>query len=124
MLLFSDAELSLAEQLHPLWGDRWQPAVGHYVLDVRSLVTKPSPFQERVYFVLNYDYFIDLVGGLETFKRSMVWLPTWEQCRCLVRDLDLPSVVLLEDPDFRSSFSAFQERECLYLFLLKHLSGD
>jgi hypothetical protein len=36
---------------------------------------------------LNYDYFMRQVGGLEKFKQIMLWLPTWQDAREILRDL-------------------------------------
>lgn len=63
----------------------WEPKAGHYVYDETSFCRKSSPFQDRVYFILNYDYFMDQVGGVERFKAIMTWLPTWHDCREILR---------------------------------------
>lgn len=70
--------------------DRFTPTAGHFVFDANGNVTKPSPFQPGVYFVLNYDYFMNLVGGVDSFRKSMVWLPTIEQCFEILNHLDCP----------------------------------
>ena len=57
----------------------WTPAAGQYVHDPEGVVDRPSPFGERIYFILNYEYFMTLLGGAESFHRHMVWLPTLDQ---------------------------------------------
>ena len=57
----------------------WTPAAGQYVHDPEGVVDRPSPFGERIFFILNYEYFMTLLGGVESFHRRMVWLPTLDQ---------------------------------------------
>jgi hypothetical protein len=38
-----------------------------------------------VYFILNYDYFINQAGGVERFKEIMLWLPTWHDARKILQ---------------------------------------
>jgi hypothetical protein len=59
----------------------WEPKAGHYVYDETGFCTKGSPFQDGVYFILNYDYFMRQAGGVERFKKIMLWLPTWRDAR-------------------------------------------
>jgi hypothetical protein len=65
----------------------WEPAVGNYVYDVNNVVKPSSPFQEGVYFLLNYDCFTSRLGGVERFRDVLVWLPTWDDARQLLRSL-------------------------------------
>lgn len=65
----------------------WEPAVGHYVYDADGVVESGSPFQDGVYFLLNYDCFMQRVGGVQRFKQIMTWLPTWEDAREILRSL-------------------------------------
>lgn len=86
---FSDPEIAIAKELRRL-NVPWTPSVGHYVLDETGVVERGSPFQRGVYFVLNYDHFMSLAGGVEKFRETMLWLPTWEDCRDVLRDLKVP----------------------------------
>jgi hypothetical protein len=83
---FSQQQIDLALEMKRLGLD-WEPAVGHYVYDRQHIVDRPSPFQPRVYFVLNFDHFIRLVGGVERFRTEMAWLPTWEDAREILAKL-------------------------------------
>ena len=63
----------------------WEPQVGHYVYDRSKVCQRGSPFQEGVYFILDYPCFCRHVGGADTLEREMVWLPTWYDCRMLLK---------------------------------------
>lgn len=81
---FTDSEIASAIKLKQL-GLAWEPAVGHYVCDTGRVVKPSSPFQDGVYFLLNYDCFMERVGGLDRFKTIMTWLPTWSDARLVLR---------------------------------------
>ena len=70
-------------------GVPWRPSAGHYVLDRQSIVQRESPFQPGVYFILNLPHFMKLAGGLDSLIEKMVWLPTWEQARDILRESGL-----------------------------------
>ncbi|WP_283434490.1 hypothetical protein [Neorhodopirellula lusitana] len=81
---FSSQEIELARSLRQR-GIPWEPEAGNYVYDLTGFCKQKSPFQERVYFILNYPYFMRNVGGVDRFKEIMLWLPTWENLRDLLR---------------------------------------
>ena len=83
---FTAEEIEMARQLRRL-GLPWEPQPGHYVYDETAVCRKGSPFQDRVYFILNYDYFMNQVGGVDRFKQIMLWLPTWQDARYVLRSL-------------------------------------
>ena len=60
---FTEQEIKAAQQLEEL-GLQWTPQAGHYVFDPTEFCKAPSPFQDRVYFILNYPYFMKAAGGL------------------------------------------------------------
>jgi hypothetical protein len=86
--IFSDEELELA-QLFKAYGLDWTPAPGQYVLDQGQLIEAPSPFQDRVYFILELKHFLRRSGTLDALKERMCWLPTFEQSRLLLRRFGL-----------------------------------
>ena len=57
----------------------WRPHVGCFMWDPEGCIEVPSPFPERIYFILNLGHFIRLLGSLEEIARKLVWLPTWHQ---------------------------------------------
>jgi hypothetical protein len=83
---FTTKEIEMARQLRQL-GLPWEPQAGHYVYDETGFCQKGSPFQDGVYFILNYDYFISQAGGVDRFKQIMLWLPIWHDARELLRSL-------------------------------------
>lgn len=87
-MLFSSEEISLATQLRR-HGLDWEPSPGHYVYDATGFCKQKSPFQDSVYFILNYPYFVRAVGGVQRFKEIMIWLPTWEDARNILASLQV-----------------------------------
>ena len=83
---FSQEEIEMARELRRL-GLKWEPSVGHYVYDENRCCQRGSPFQDRLYFILNYERFMSHIGGVERFKEVMLWLPTWHDARELLRSL-------------------------------------
>jgi hypothetical protein len=83
---FSPEEIEMARELRRL-GLKWEPSVGHYLYDENRCCPKGSPFQDRVYFLLNYECFMSHLGGVERFKEVMLWLPTWHDARELLQSL-------------------------------------
>jgi hypothetical protein len=69
-----------AEQLKHL-GLPLPPHVGCFVWDPEGAIPAPSPFPERVYFVLSMPRFLDIFGSEEAMIERLVWLPTWHQAR-------------------------------------------
>jgi hypothetical protein len=117
---FSDTEIQLAQQMRSL-GLPWTPRPGQFVLDSSGLVTRASPFQDRVYFVLNYEYFTKIAGGEQRFREIMIWLPTWEQCRDVLRDLNVSDDQVISFLVDRKAFADGQERCQLYRMIVETL---
>lgn len=85
---FDDDIIDLARRLKRL-GLSWEPRPGHYVYDETGLIEPPSPFRERVYFILDLKHFLRRTGTLEELKARFTWLPTWEDARNLSADLGI-----------------------------------
>lgn len=118
-MIFSDRLIELAVRLHSSRHE-WKPAPGHYVLDPHRIVERASPFQERIYFVLNYPHFVRLAGGEDQFREKLVWLPTFEQARELLRSIGVSNVQqqqLLIETD---SIAENRELETLYEAIVEH----
>ena len=81
---FSVEQINLACRMKDS-GLPWEPQVGHYVYDRGKVCQRGSPFQEGVYFILDYLCFCRHVGGAEILRGKMVWLPTWYDCRMLLK---------------------------------------
>lgn len=113
---FSAEEINLARRLRQA-GLAWEPRAGHYVYDETGFCKQPSPFQEQVYFILNYDYFMKAVGGVERFKEIMIWLPTWHDARQLLDSLDVPNERVLACLESENAIALGIERYVLYQLL-------
>ena len=94
-MYFCPKLLRLAEEFKRL-GLRWEPSVGNYVYDAAGAVPQSSPFQDHVYFLLNYDCFMQKVGGLARFKAIMTWLPTWSDARAILQALGVSNAEVAE----------------------------
>jgi len=79
---FDKRHMLLAEKLQHL-GLPFVPHVGCFVWDPQELIAAPSPFPDRVYFILSLPRFVDILGSLEQIATRLVWLPTWHQARLL-----------------------------------------
>ena len=119
---FSEQEIQAARRLQSLGLD-WEPRVGNYVFDAHDSVEPESPFQKGVYFVLNYEHFIRLLGGVERFKERMVWLPTWEDLRALLREQGVEDSAVLEELSSKNSLQDGSERLALYQLLIERLGS-
>ncbi len=110
---FSEAEIEAARRLRR-GGLRWEPQAGHYVYDETGFCKQASPFQEKVYFILNYPYFMKAVGGVDRFKDIMLWLPTWHDLRQVLRDFRVSDGDVASFLRERGAIESGQERLALY----------
>jgi hypothetical protein len=110
---FTDEEIQLAKQMRTQ-GLNWGPKAGNYVYDETGFCKQPSPFQEKVYFILNYDYFMKAVGGVERFKEIMIWLPTWYDARQILRTFEVSNENILEHLNGQRAIEQGHERLALY----------
>ena len=112
-MMYSEAEIELARQLRRD-GLAWEPKPGNYVYDETEFCKQPSPFQDRVYFILNYPYFMKAVGGVERFKKIMTWLPTWNDARQILRSLRVSDQQILDYLHEERAIENGRERIALY----------
>ena len=82
---FDRRHLLLAEKLKHL-GLPFTPHAGCFVWDPQELISAPSPFPDRVYFILSLSRFVGILGSLEEVATCLVWLPTWHQARLLCEE--------------------------------------
>ena len=119
---FSEAEIEAARRLRRS-GLAWEPRAGHYVYDETGFCKQASPFQEKVYFILNYPYFMRAVGGVERFQEIMLWLPTWDDLREVLRDFGVSDVDVASFLTEQSAIESGQERLALYELVESCLSS-
>ncbi len=90
-LPIDDTILAAAFRLKTL-GLPWSPQVGCFVWDRNAVISAPSPFPKRVYFILNMRRFTDIFGSEENMRRQLVWVPTWHQAVQLCSRLGVAEV--------------------------------
>lgn len=109
---FTEEEMATARRLRDAGLD-WVPTAGHFVFDETGFCKQPSPFQDSVYFILNYEYFMKTVGGVERFQEIMTWLPTWFDCREILAVLNVSSSDITHRLEETSAIEEGNERFCL-----------
>lgn len=119
---FTSEEIAFAKHLRHI-GLEWEPAAGHYVYDQTGFCQQRSPFQEKVYFILNYNYFMKAVGGVERFKQIMIWLPTWHDVREILRSLEISDQEIASYLESHGAIEAGNERLTLYEMIAEQLAN-
>ena len=118
---FTEQEIKAAQHLEEL-GLPWTPQAGHYVLDPTEFCESPSPFQDRVYFILNYPYFMKAAGGVDRFKELMTWLPTWYDARLILKHLEISDQEITDRLDRVQAIIHGTERLELYKLIAEQLT--
>ncbi len=121
--IFSSEELELA-QLFKAFGLDWTPRPGMYVLDQSDLIECPSPFQDRVFFILDLKHFLRRSGTIEQLKDRVCWLPTWEHARKILADLGVPAAPIAQRlVDSRALIDGTERLE-LYRMIEERITGE
>ncbi|MFK7738486.1 MAG: hypothetical protein AB8B50_20845 [Pirellulaceae bacterium] len=120
---FDPEELELA-QAFKAYGLEWTPSVGHYVLDQSRLIECDSPFQDRVFFILDLKHFLRRSETIECLKDRVCWLPTWEQARELLRSEGVPAHVITEKLTSSQALEHGTERLELYRLIEDLVTGN
>jgi hypothetical protein len=110
---FTEEQINAARRLRDA-GLPWNPGPGDFVYDERGLVERPSPFQDRVYFILDLRHFLRRAGTVERLKQAMFWLPQWQQARQLLRDLGVGDVELAAMLEKQNAIASGRELLALY----------
>ncbi len=118
---FSERQIELAKQLKDL-GLPWTPALGHYVYDVSGRVQLSSPFQDHVFFILDYDRFVDQLGGIKQLKESMIWMPLWRDAREILRSMGVEDDEVELEIVRKSGIAKGTELLALYEMIAQQLS--
>lgn len=119
--MITENEITLAGQMRDL-GLAWEPSVGHYVYDEAGLIEVPSPFQPKVYFILDLKHFLRRADTIETLKSKMYWLPQWHHARQIARDLGISEGTLTEKLLQQEVFSQEKELETLYRLITEKMA--
>ena len=120
-MIFSEQEIEIAKKIHEL-DLQWQPKAGQYVFDLKGVIEKSSPFQTGVYFILDIKHFLRIVGPIEEIKAAMCWLPLWEDCRNILKNLAIPWNQIENRLNKKSAFQKGRERLVLYEMILEKLN--
>ena len=120
---FSQLEIDAARRLSEL-GLNWSPAPGQFVLDEAGVIEQPSPFQERVYFILDLKHFLRRTGSVDRLKRALFWLPTWHEAREILRSQGVADVEVADALIGARSIESRSELSTLYRLLEAGLKRD
>lgn len=118
---FSEDEIQLA-QLFKAYGLPWTPEPGQYVLDQSELIECSSPFQQRVFFILDLKHFLRRSGTLGELTERMCWLPDWDDARQILRDIGVDSTEIAERLRATQAIEQGTERLELYRLIEEHLT--
>jgi len=106
-------------------GLEWTPHAGCFVWDPDEYITVPSPFPGRIYFILNLNHFIRILGSREEIAQKLVWLPTWHQARRILKDYLSHELLFAEIMTQLKTDDSLNELTVLYqLIMQKIISGD
>lgn len=117
----STNEIELARRMRDA-GLAWEPAVGHFVYDEAGLIEVESPFQPRVYFILDMKHFLRRAETVARLKEAMFWLPQWDQTRALLRERGVGNETIARHLQETRAIEDGRELIVLYERLLAALS--
>jgi hypothetical protein len=110
---FTEEQITAARRLRDA-GLPWDPSPGDFVYDEQGLIERPSPFQNRVYFILDLKHFLRRSGTIEQLKQAMFWLPQWQQARQLLRDLGVGDAEIAAMLEAQNAIASGRELLVLY----------
>jgi hypothetical protein len=117
---FSPQEVLLAREIHQT-GVAWQPAPGQFVYDDESVLPHTSPFQDKVFFILDLKHFIRYAGSIEIMVQRMFWLPAWWDARVWLRGRGISDAKMTSAIEESRALKTGCELECLYELMLTNL---
>ena len=120
---FSQNEIEAARRLKEL-GLTWYPAPGQFVFDEEGVIEQHSPFQERVYFILDLKHFLRRTGSVDRLKSVLFWLPTGHEARELLRFQGVGDGEVADALQDARSIESRSELSTLYRLLETGLKRD
>lgn len=102
-------------------GLAWVPKIGDFVWDCGKVIGHPSPFSQRIYFILNINRFLDIFQTIEKMIDQLIWLPAWHQARTICRDLKIDDQVLKEAFCSQNGFAGEKDLRIIYDIILSRL---
>lgn len=110
---FSRRQIELAAALKEA-GLPWRPRQGQYIYDLKRSIEPGSPFQSGIYFMHDFECFVNYFGSVQALAESCVWVPTFEEARTLLGPR-------LSRPLFWKALQNATELDFLYVELLTDL---
>jgi hypothetical protein len=120
---FSPPDIDAARRLREL-GLSWSPAPGHFVFDEAGVIEQPSPFQDRVYFILELKHFLRRTGGIDRLQSALFWLPTWHDARELLQSQGVADGEVADALKNAGAIESRSELLALYRLLEEGLQRD
>jgi len=104
-------------------GLEWEPAVGYFVWDPDGHIKVQSRFANRIYLILDLDYFVGMFGSVENIATDLIWLPTWQQAILILSGWGASAGELSPLKALRFKVDAGRELYRLYGLILEKLKG-
>ncbi|HSG32192.1 MAG TPA: hypothetical protein VLB82_11690 [Thermodesulfobacteriota bacterium] len=104
-------------------GLKWRPTVGHYIWDPEKKILKKSPFNNRIYYVLNIEHFIKIFSSIDTVKKLFIWLPTYYHSRLICEELGIEKSLIFEKILSANVKSTADELSVLYNLIITKLNS-
>ncbi len=120
---FNETLCHLAVDLKAV-GLNWIPRVGHYVWDNTGIISYPSPFPNRIYFILNINRFLDIFQSIDRMTEQLVWLPTWHQAQEICSDLKIDNTLLKTKFCEQDGFETGNYLKTIYRIILSNLQKN
>ena len=102
----------------------WHPQVGCFVWDEAGTIEVPSPFPDRIYFVLNLGHFLRRFDTVENMVEKLIWLPTWHQARLICKEIGVGTMEIWEAIGASAMEPIGNELLLLYNLILKKLENQ
>ena len=97
----------------------WRPHAGCFVWDPEGHIEAPSPFPNRIYFILNLNRFLAIFGSVRDMEEKLIWLPTWHQARLICRRLGTDEIGRAEISGYDGTSPPGDDLLSLYKLLLE-----
>lgn len=114
---FSDREIELAHQMVAL-GLKWELVPGLFLYDDAERIPDLSPLQPHVYFVLDFQFFIEVSGGRDKIPKTWTWLPTFEQAREWLKNYGKNNAEILDRVREAVVDRGLSDREAMYELMI------
>lgn len=117
---FGDREIVAARSLKEQ-GLPWQPGPDYFGFDEAGITEQPSPFQPRVYFILDLKQFLRWSRTVEQLKTAMFWLPMWHGARASMRSMAVTDEAVVDALRHDRSVESGSELLTLHRLILARL---